>query len=510
MFRFDFYKCNEIPPLAWLANVGGCDTPVEVIHGSGVETTQGRFFEGAWAGPFNEWGFDKCPAFGSGGLCDERGILFIPPDHLIDRIFLRIEPHRTLVSNSLAFLLEKAGKSLPVDNVDSFAPFNEIIHGVDNYRSVFRLDDGSEIFGWVWKGLRINLDGKLFPEDKPRVAEFSSFVEYRDFISSNLERVFDNAGDPTRVTAYRPLSSISSGYDSTAITVLAAELGCDEAITFAKARPKLGRSAEDDSGAIAARILNVAVHEVPRLGYVDRDDFPEIQSCGAGSEMLSARDFLRGRLFLTGYMGDTIWDRVPSVVSDNVVWPLPAGHNLGEFRLSTPFIHVPVPFLGAWRHRAIVAISQSKEMKPWQLGTSYDRPICRRIAEDRGIPREAFGTSKRAAGVFFREEGLRPTMSPASYESYAAFRRANSSTPDQLAKFLDNVVRFTRLVNAANRKLSSLLEKVTGVKISLPMLATTGSIKSEAALIFQWSVEQMKQRYRPAFDAAALHGRSVD
>ena len=39
-------------------------------------------------------------------------------------------------------------------------------------------------------------------------------------------------------------------------------------------------------------------------------------------------------------------------------------------------------------------------MLPWKLGTgSYDRPIARRIAEEAGVPRAAFGQHKLGAGL---------------------------------------------------------------------------------------------------------------
>jgi hypothetical protein len=45
-------------------------------------------------------------------------------------------------------------------------------------------------------------------------------------------------------------------------------------------------------------------------------------------------------------------------------------------------------------------------MAPWRLRNGYDRPIPRRIAEEAGVPRPAFGQSKMGSVVLFS----RPSM----------------------------------------------------------------------------------------------------
>src|SRR5437899_6110852 len=49
-------------------------------------------------------------------------------------------------------------------------------------------------------------------------------------------------------------------------------------------------------------------------------------------------------------------------------------------------------------------------MTPWAIPGRYNRPICRRIVEAAGVPREAFGIRKKAASVLFFVEppGLGP------------------------------------------------------------------------------------------------------
>ena len=74
---------------------------------------------------------------------------------------------------------------------------------------------------------------------------------------------------------------------------------------------------------------------------------------------------------------------------------------MAEWRLVVGLIHLPLPYIGARRKPDIVEITESSEMDPWRLGTEYDRPIPRRIAEEAGVPRQLFGQSKMGSVVLF-------------------------------------------------------------------------------------------------------------
>lgn len=63
-------------------------------------------------------------------------------------------------------------------------------------------------------------------------------------------------------------------------------------------------------------------------------------------------------------------------------------------------------------------------MKDWRLGNLYDRPICRRIVEEKGVGREMFGLKKVGAGFCYHFDNLRTIqikMSPNSYTSLKEF-----------------------------------------------------------------------------------------
>src|SRR5690606_38494472 len=60
-----------------------------------------------------------------------------------------------------------------------------------------------------------------------------------------------------------------------------------------------------------------------------------------------------------------------------------------------------VPYLGARRREDLYRITHSDELGPWRLNVPYDRPLPRRIAEERGVPREMFGQKKLASVINF-------------------------------------------------------------------------------------------------------------
>src|SRR5258708_10810292 len=60
-------------------------------------------------------------------------------------------------------------------------------------------------------------------------------------------------------------------------------------------------------------------------------------------------------------------------------------------------------------------------MAPWDVGGSYTRPICRRILEEAGVPRELFGMDKKAASVlFFDRNSFLSEASRRDYEDWLA------------------------------------------------------------------------------------------
>src|SRR5262249_40534922 len=104
-----------------------------------------------------------------------------------------------------------------------------------------------------------------------------------------------------------------------------------------------------------------------------------------------AEQALRGKILLTGYHGDKIWDKHTTKLSPDIVRGDQSGLSLTEYRLTIGMLHCPVCFWGVRQIEEVNAISHRDEMAPWDLHNNYNRPICRRIVETAGVPREMFG-----------------------------------------------------------------------------------------------------------------------
>jgi hypothetical protein len=111
----------------------------------------------------------------------------------------------------------------------------------------------------------------------------------------------------------------------------------------------------------------------------------------------STEGLLGGKVLLTGYHGDKIWDKKTKNLSRDIVRGDRSGLSLTEYRLHAGFFNCAVPFWFVRHIQNINRISNSPEMKPWDTGPSYSRPVCRRICEEMGIPRGGFGVKKNAS-----------------------------------------------------------------------------------------------------------------
>lgn len=394
---------ESVPALAWLAI---CEGPrVTVHHGRAVETFEKGVFEGAWAGDFADGQFAAARGvFGSGVSFDEDGVLFVAPCHTLEALYFQSAGERFFVSNSLPFLLS-GSQSTPKWERRTSRRFATAVLGVEAYDAfLFDTDKGA-----VRRVIHDNLRwcSSRAPERvaKPPYADCSTFHEYRDLLTEELRSLFANAADDRRRSPYTPLATCSSGYDSTAALALARPLGCERAVTLATARQGVSDSGED-----VAAALGVGLTCHPRVDEADIAHVHEFFATGMGAGDIVYSCFepdLAGALLLTGFHGDKVWakDVKPNGVLERGDT---SGSTLGEFRLRTNFVHVPVPFIAGRQHPSTARIGKSPEMAPYSVGGSYDRPIARRIAEEAGVPRDAFGTKKKAVSILVRDRERQP------------------------------------------------------------------------------------------------------
>lgn len=499
-----------LPPLAWLLEIDGTPERHRLLCGSSVVLSETAFFEGAWPGALSAMDFTATPeAFGSGAKLTSEGWTIVAPSHTLESVFLCREGSKVFVSNALPFLLAHRDDALDPAFLDYHRVFFEILNGIDHSPIHFPSRRCKEIRGYYHDNLVIGPDLAITVKPKPLAPNFAAFADYRAYLARVLRAVFDNAADPARPHPYRPLATISQGYDSPACAALAREAGCRAAVTHGYARRAFGVM-DSDSGEEIAKALGMAVTVVGRDAYLEREDreTPEAEFFSHGLEgtdvnTLGFEPQIRHSVFVTGFHGDVAWDKdaAPSRVirrGDLV------GGSLAEFRRRVDFVHVLLPFVGTLRHADLIAISNSAEMARYSVGGGYDRPIPRRIAEEAGVPRGAFGQAKKATSVAFFgfHPGLIDRLTPSTRRALEAF--AAGWHPGLGARLrlrwneaVTMLVGFVRLVEkkaglARRLGLTAALEKI------LHILHTRHLDGPGAVMAFHWSMAEMVARYRTA------------
>lgn len=500
--RFSFTSNDALPRLAWCARLDRGSSTVHVDHGPWVETSDDFFIEGAWNRPFRERRPSQATAcLGSGAELAGDAVRFVAPTHMLERLHAIEAGDSLWLSNSLVFVVAATGEHLDERYRNYHFDLMTNMRGYRRYLPGVRLKSGRDLRVFFHANLLVGSDLVIRAEDKALPAEFRGYSDYVNRLRRVVAEVTENAMDSARVRQYPPLATISSGYDSPACALLAKEVGCVDAVTFGQARP--GYAEEDDSGREIADLFGLTVHEFDRTAYRRSDAFPEAEflAYGAGGEEVvfaPLEDMLPGRLLFTGYLGDAVWNRVTARVNTELLMLYPGGSSLGEFRVRTGFIHFPVPTAGYIRHPSVYAISNSAEMAPWTLGNDYDRPIPRRMLEEVGVPREAFGRTKKAiTQPLWNTELLDQIMAPKSYEDFARFVAPLNvfDGPMDAARF-----RVMRALYEANLRVNWRLMSVTR-RLGLGMTEKPviderySRDRGQSSFTFHWGVARTLTRY---------------
>lgn len=460
-FQLQFVRNASLPPLAWCAKLERDSATVLVELGADVETGPDYFVEGAWNRPFDDPSFAAAETMlGSAGRLDNGALVFTPTTHTMERLHSLRLGGALFVSNSLAHLLAATGSRLDL-RYDAYEPdFMSFLRGHHRAVKSVPLADGRRASLHYHESFAVDRQLEMRCIAPPEPPPFPTYESYVDYLNHTVGQLHLNATAPTRRVRYQPLTTISSGYDSPAGAVLAQRIGCRNAVTFAEARTKYALAMNDttDSGEAIGVRLGFAVETFDRDGYLESQAFPEaiFLATGNGGDdtvMAGLSGRLRHRMLFTGFTGDSLWatHSHDPALSKEYRMRFPSGSCLQEFRLREAFIHLCVPLLTFTRHDDLERISNSEEMKPWRIGGSYDRPIPRRMAEDAGVPRHAFGMEKRAiTQPFWLQRANAETLSPASLDDFTAFvSRASAHFPlgmwhikaEGLARRLRHVVR---------------------------------------------------------------------
>lgn len=482
-WRFELDPVDSLPPLAWLARIRS--GVIRVSHGRSVVATDDGVLEGTWAGPPGLASVASATTvFGSGIVLDDAGeLIVVPPSHTLEPVYRAVQRDGMLVvSNSLVGLLATTGREL--DPQVPYPPlFGQINRGLSRAIAELPALNGSFTVHY-FENLVVQRDGSMAVRPKPRERPFSSFADYRDRLVERTTSAFANAA------GYEPAVALSSGYDSTACAAVAARAGCRRALSFRSGWPWAGYRGEADSGEPVAAALGLSVELFDRLAYLELDDAPEAEFLATGMSgedvvYRSMEPALSRSVLVTGFWGGAAWRRNARPQLSRVDL---SGASMGEFRLRTDFIHLPLAFIGATEQASVQALRGSAEMRPYSIGGVYDEPVARRLAEEAGVERGTFARQKIAASQRLHRYGLEAFSASgrASFERFAgpaALAELPARRPitgrDRLVLKVAHAVRAERLV-------AGLSERKWNIVHIEPALGS---------LLLRWAVAQIRPRY---------------
>jgi hypothetical protein len=399
----------DLPCLAWIAYAPLSGGTIKVQHGKFVELFEDSIVEGCWDGAFSENNFHNCEnLFGSGIKITEDGVFFCSSLAMVDRLIYARYRDQLIVSNSLVVLLASTNAALDPKH-DYYNECYGSLKGILKYQKEFRvLHPEIENFVQVYSSnLALSKGGiKQSPRSLPRHIE--NFDHYYALLRLSLKKIRENARSDSRRFPLRFYSTLSSGYDSTAVTCLASDIDVTTCFTTKPGMSRKSRQMED----------GIKIADILQMDYVLLD--PEDSSVSAneawflaptyeGCEVIFDRMVTyieksnEPSIVLTGYHGDKVWDRrlKGEYLSDEIVRGDTSGLNLSEVRLKSGFINVAVPFIFSRSVFDIVKSANSQSMSEWHINNEYDRPIPRRIAESHGIPRQFFGQKKKTVLTYY-------------------------------------------------------------------------------------------------------------
>lgn len=504
MYSFVYKKSDKLPKLSWLAEISKGTESVTVFCGAKVECCDDFFVAGAWDGNFTNAGFDTSEMFcGTGAKLCADGVMFVTPSHALERLVYAQDDSRTVISNSLPFLLSVMGY-FPDEKIDQYERLLcSILDGPDKMVKNIPLADGKQITQVIVSTILINKNCDINIAHRTKQTTFANFEDYYSRLMQTMQSLKENAASPERnQTHYGIITTLSSGYDSTACAAIAKKLGCDTTASLS------GNQYDKDSG------YDVAV----QLGYEhiekrDMYDYRRKSGCIdakylAGGEMATAMQFsvfddlFADKLVLFGLRG-SYWDKEPTMTENYEMigyFNCEADVSITEGAIENGYIPVPVPTFGASACNSIFAISKSPEMSQWSIGGKYDKPIPRRILETEGVSRESFGQIKYGGGFSLSRDNKSRLKKRMSKDGYAAFTRYLSEGKGlkwsirrvvSLIKYL--IINLPSYFNYA----FSLLHIPIRFKQKTFRMANPGVV----AELFFWSTDVMKKAYSDALCA---------
>lgn len=418
---------ESLPRNVWYAKVdrrtGACEVEVGRFVEIDPAPTPKWVVAGCWDGDFAEGGFHASEhVFGSGLRLDGDDVVVVPAHSTVDRCVYARDGHVWHVSNSMVVLLGRLGARLD-PRKDHRMWSESMCFGVYNYvRQLAVIHPRMHVISQlIWEKLRIGPDGQASFRftDPPR--EFRDYAHYVAEFEAAMAALWKNATDARRQRPMRAVASASRGYDSSTVLAFATKVVGPGLLSWSAPRSNtrmpaavqklLKTNLSDDDGSDIARTLGATPRYLDMdYSRIDRDLEAWIWSSGQINPEIVFHSLLEEAaqhdvptLFFAGHAGDGVWERGlgPLYQEGQVVRGAQSGYALIEARNAYGVVEYSAPYMFIRSVGSVYKVTNSPEMKPWTLGNNYDRPICRRVLEERGVPREAFGFGKKAVAQDF-------------------------------------------------------------------------------------------------------------
>lgn len=474
-------RVKKWPPLAWACKVERDPANITVWCGAFVEQTENSIFEAVWDGTVSPIDLDQSSLVcGTGLVIRDKIITFVTSSNTVDRIWLIKTVSGGWVGNSLPALLAVSGSRLKDDYLSYDSNLTKIIHGIDQYVRQMPLHDGT-IEVLYFQNMVYDQKNWQRVDKNDNSPPFISFDTYYNYLLTSASLLASNASSKQRAYPIEMLTTISRGYDSPTAAIIARHAGCRKALTLTRARSIFARN---DSGANIARRLNLDCEEYERPSSISSEAEPYFWAVlGEPADAnFSAFKFPKTpSMLFTAFNGGVVWDIHVRKRNQFMARHDLTGLGLCEYRLKKAFFHCPVPFWGIRRAKELQLLSASQELKRWSIGGNYDRPICRRIIEEAGIPREWFGVQKKATS--FSPVAERRPINKLARQRFEHFIRERGIplAPQWLL----------RSTSVLDEEIISRLSEITNINI--PRLRINSKAEK---MTFQWAVSELVATYK--------------
>lgn len=501
MYSFKYIRHKNLAKLGWCMIINKNEPEIIVHVGNYVETNDEWFVAGVWDGSFELADFENADFLCATAVkkFGDRITIYSPTHERQRFCYIKYED-RIAFSNSIPLLLAVTDESVDI-NCDQYEKILcAILSGTADYDDIIPLANGVVMHQIFCRDIDVDKDINLEVRRKRKHRDFSDYNDYYNTLIGVCERIRDNGIDKNRKQKYLLATTASSGYDSSTCAAIAKKVGCDTLLTF-----KGGIYDEDSAVNIGKQLGYRNIIERGHMDFIDKPGCIDAQyfvcgDHGAYLQFSAFEDDFADHIVFSGTSGSYIWDKDADVNEDSVRNNYnfyTSNLSFAENALRKGYIFFPLALYGSSAAVSIQKITNSSEMKPWTLCTSYDRPICRRILETSGVKREAFGQKKYGGGFSlarnFTKKQLKRKMSKEGFSDFCEWLQLKGNNQWSIGRMLRNIqYHFATIPDYI-----AYISRKVGINIKSEKVIPYPNPGLPAKLII-WGIEKLKDEYESA------------